>query len=311
MNIHPFIIAFVSLVYYEFRRLLKGSHSSYFWFVFLVLISTYSLFARTYVDASGDQTLINFKYGDAPMGDILIFISSYIVSSGDEVVSGTIPGLQFPAFIGIAFYILFPLMISLTLISKFIMKKAATSISGEKEKKTLYILVASSQTRSSIFIGKFIGIFILTLPMIIFSYILSLWAFSNLFPKDLHLTGPVLIGSITAALLFGSIGMLISVLWNNEKKAAWTGTKVIAASGALTSLWIFIPILEFGFNLLNKNTYILTILEKITQISPFTLNLMAVYDPSFSTFSFGIQVFIALVFFILGIVMFIRQDLEY
>lgn len=311
MKTSVFIIGFFSLVHNESRRIIKGSLSSYFWFALLAFISIYSIVAENYADMNVSQSSMVLKFREAPMADIITFFLFFLSSSISDVLAGTIPDIVFPTSIGVAFFIIFPLMLGLTMLSEFITKIAAGSIAGEKEKKTLYILAISPQTKASIYLSKLIGIFFLTLPMIILLYIISHWVFANLFFSALNISSLVLKAASVTALLFASVGLMISVLWSQEKRALWAGTRIIASMTILTILWIFIPLIEFILNTLNSSTEFLPVLEKITHISPFTMDLLSVYDPAVSTIYLIIQMITSIIFLILGMVIFIRQDIEY
>ncbi len=297
--------------YNEFRRLVKGSIISYIWFALFAAGSCYVLFLEDYSDFNVSRSIMDFEYGEAPMTDILIFYSSSFISSVSDVLPGATGGEFFPASIGAAFFIIFPFFLGLILISKFVTVKATSSIAKEKEGRTLYILTASPQTRLSIFIGKFIGILLLTLPIIVLLYIITRWTFAVLFPPAFNISTPVLKTAGVTVLLFASIGMLVSVLSGNEKRASWRGLRVLITMILLTVLWILLPFIRFILNLTNKNVDFLQVLEKITFISPFTWNLMSVYNPAVSNGYFIIQLGASFVFLILGMVIFIRQDIEY
>ncbi len=311
MNLRVFIIGFSAVVHSEARRMMKGFISPFFWFVLMVLLSTYGLSAEKYAGISIDRSLMSFRYGNNPMTDVLIFATSFAISSVSDVLSGKLPGIVFPTSIGVIFFIIFPLMLGLTMMSNFIVKKASTSFAGEKEKKTLHILITSPLTRSSVYIGKFTGIFLLTLPMIFFLYLITEWVFTAMFSSALNLSGAVLETALITALFFISAGMLVSVVFNDEKKASWVGTKIVTVSAMLTTVWLLIPFIEFISNLTNNNTDFLLFLEKITLISPFTLEIMSVYSPADATGDFNIMIIASLLFLILGMVTFIRQDIEY
>ena len=303
-------ISFLWLVLSETRRNIKGSITSYFWFIILVLISTYSLFFEKYVDMSIDRSLMTLRTVNNPMADLLSFVTSFAINSASDVLSGKVPAMVFPVSVGIIFFILFPMLLGLTMMSHFIINKASTSIVGDDEKKTLFILAISPLKRSSIYIGKFIGIFLLALPMILFLYIISQWVFSSLFSAAPDLSALVLETSLLITFLFISFGMLVSVLNKNEKTASWLGTKIVAFTALLTTLWILIPFFEFLLNLTNNNSEFLLLLEKITWLSPFTLGLMYVYDPSVNEGVFSLLIVASVIFFSIGMVAFIRKDIE-
>ncbi len=303
-------VSFLSIVHSETRRKIKDSITSYFWFILLVLISTYSLFFEKYVDMSIDRSLMTLRTVNNPMADILSFVTSFAINSASDVLSGKIPSLVFPVSVGIIFFILFPMLLGLTMMSHFIINKASKSIVGDEEKKTLFILAISPLKRSSIYIGKFIGIFLLALPMILFLYIISQWVFSSLFSSAPDLSALVLETSLLITFLFISFGMFISVLNKNEKTASWLGTKTVAFTALLTTLWILIPFFESLLNLTNNNSEFLLLIEKITWLSPFTLGLMYVYIPSVNAGNFSLMIVASVIFLFVGMVAFIRKDIE-
>jgi len=98
---------------------------------------------------------------------------------------------------------------------------------------------------------------------------------------------------------------------NQEKRASWRGLRIVIGMTALTILWIFIPFIRFVLNLTSKSSDILPVLEKITHVSPFTMDLISVYNPATAAGYFNLQIIASFVFLILGIVIFIKQDIEY
>lgn len=312
MKFRDFSIGFLFMLLYELKRMAKSSLSSYIWFAVLVFVSTYGLFMENYVQSgNNEEPLIILEYGSGAMREIIVFFYSFVVSSASDVLSGTVPGLVFPIEIGVMFYITVPMILGLTMISKFIIKKSTAVIVGEKEKKTLFITVSSPQTRPSIYLSKFIAVFILALPMIFYFYFITNWAFTSLFPLEQNLSGLVFKTASITAMFFASLGLLISVLWNNEIKATKFGMKIGIFMGVLTSLWIIIPVVELILNLTSNSTFFLLILEKITYISPFTMDLMAASHPGLLAGVFNTQLIMTVIFLVIGIVIFIRQDLEY
>ncbi len=299
------------LGYNECKKSIKGSLTSYSWFTLLIIISTYILFSENYTDMKINRSIMAFKYGETPMTDILIFYSSSLISSVSDILPGEIPSDSFPVSIGVAFFVIFPFFLGLILISKFITAKATASIAKEKEKKTLYILMVSPHTRHAIYLGKLVGIFLLTLPMITFLYIITNWVFIVLFPGAPNPGIYILKTASTTVLLFASIGLFVSVSSHDEKKASWRGLRIITAMAALTAVWIFIPFIGFVLNLTNKNIDFLPALEKITFISPFTMDLVSVYNPAAAMDYLIIQLIASFIFLILGMFIFVRQDIEY
>jgi ABC-type transport system involved in multi-copper enzyme maturation permease subunit len=306
-----FISGFLSIVYNETRRLIKSFLLSYVWFAVLVLISTYILFTEKYVDLSIERPLVAFKYVNNPMTDVLNYIVSFAATSSSGVVSVKIPTMVFPVSIGVIFFILIPLMLTLTFIGNQIIKRASTTIDGEVEKKTLFIMASSPQTRPSIYIGKLIGFILLAVPMILFFYLITDWIFTSRFSPAYNMGILVLKMLFINTVLFASAGMFISVLFKNEKKALWAGTKIVTVTAMLTSLWVMLPFIDFVLNMTNNSTDFLIYLEKLTWISPFTLELMAAYNPSVFAGYFNILIVASVILLLIGMVRFIKQDLEY
>ena len=306
-----YISGFLSILYIETRRLIKGFLPTYFWFVVLVFISTYSLSAQMYMDISIDRSLMEFKHTNNPMTDILLYTVSFAATSSSDILSGKIPTMVFPVSIGVIFFLLFSFMLSLTFMSHQIIKKASTTIAGDEEKKTLYILASSPQTRPAIYLGKFIGHILLTLPMILFFYFITEWVFTSLFSSAYNVSMLVLQMLFINAVLFTSAGMFISVMFENEKKASWTATKIVTVTALMTSLWILIPFIDFMLNITNNSSDLLIYLEKLTWLSPFTVELMSLYNHSVFTGYFYILTSFSLILFFLGMGIFIRKDLEY
>lgn len=312
MKIRDFSIGFLFMLLYEFKRIIKGSISSYLWFAVLVYIATYGLFAETYVQSANTvKPLITLEYGSEAMRMIILFFYSFVISSAPGVLSGDVPDIEFPPEIGVMFFIIVPMILGLTMISKFIMKKATVVIAREKEKKTLFITVSSPQTRPGIYICKFIAVMIIASPMILYFYYITNWAFTGLFALETNLSGVVLKTAIGTAMLFTSIGMLVSVLRSTEEKATKFGMKIVVLMAALTSLWIFIPVIELILNLTNNSSFFLMVLEKITYLSPFTIDLLAANHVGLLTDVFNTQLIATVIILVIGIVIFMRQDLEY
>lgn len=305
------ISGFLSILYSETRSQIKSFLSSYIWFSALAFLSIYALFSQMYVDMNVDRSLMAFKYENNPMTEVLLFIISFGVTSSSEIMAGKIPVMVFPVSIGVIFFILFPFMLSLTFIGNQMIKKASTTISGEVEKKMLFIMVSSPQTRPSIYLGKLISLFLMTLPLILLFYFITDWIFKSLFSSAYNASILVLQVLIINAVLFSSAGMLVSSVFRNEKTASRAGKRLIAISAGLTSLWMVIPVIEFMLNMTRNNIVYLGYFEKVTWISPFTLELMSVYDPSVFPEIFYILTAVSVIFLALGMVTFIRQDLEY
>jgi hypothetical protein len=147
--------------------------------------------------------------------------------------------------------------------------------------------------------------------MILLFYFITDRVFTSLFSSAYNAGILVLKVLFINTLLFASTGMFISVMFKTEKKATWVGMKLVTVTAMLTSLWIMIPFLEFVLNLTNNSTDYLIYLEKITWLSPFTLELMSVYNPSVFTDYFIILTAASVILLLLGMVKFIKQDLEY
>ena len=301
-----FLPVTLSVIHSESRRLVKGSVSSYLWFILLVSMSAYSLFAERYTDIAIDCSVLALKYVNNLMADILVYTTSFAISSSSDILSGKVPQMVVPTSIGIVFFIIFPLMLGLTLISRFVVKRASVIITGEKEIARTY-----PGARFSIYLGKFSAVLLLTIPMIGFLYIITHWIFTSLFPSTADLSGLVLETALVTSLLFASIGMLVSALCKKESTASWIGAGIAALTALLATIWILIPFIEFLLNLVNKDTDFLLSLEKISRLSPVTLDMMSVYALSSSGDYLIIQVIASFTFLILGMVTFIRQDTEY
>lgn len=311
MSLPIFITGFFSIVIYEWKRMIHNSLFSYLLFLLLIFIAASCFFAEEYSDVNISQSILTFNYGDAPMADIMIFFFSFFLSSTSDVISGTTPNLVIPVSIGVTFFIIFIFTPGLVLISLYVIKMAAASIAGEKERKTLYILSVSPQTKTSIYFAKFIGIFFLTIPMILFLQIVTRWIFFVLFSTAPDISRLVLFNSIISTLFFSSLGMLVSVLGKRQGNAYRLGQKVVVLLAGLAVVWIFAPLIEFMLYLTNRNADFMITIRNFTMFSPFTLNLISVYNhASYAGYSF-LQILVAFIFFILGMVIFIKQDVEY
>ncbi|HEY9246396.1 MAG TPA: hypothetical protein VIO11_06065, partial [Candidatus Methanoperedens sp.] len=115
MKLHFSIPGLFLLSHNEFKRLAKGSIYSYCWFVLLIIIAVSALFSEEYADLDITVSIMGFKYGEAPMTDILIFYSSSFISSISDTLPPELVNRVFPVSIGIAFFIIFPFFLGLIL----------------------------------------------------------------------------------------------------------------------------------------------------------------------------------------------------
>lgn len=290
--------------------------TSYILFLFVFTIALYGTYMQKYGAIQGEMPLlsmlpIELEKGVAPLTDFAIFLMTFAVSALQSAGSGAVPDIVMPVDIGITLFIIAPILIALSSLSKLSVRLCASSIARERESKTLYHLLVSPQPRAMAYLSKFIGAIGAVLPMIVLVFAGVVWIIGTSFVPHIEvgqatqLKNQVLIASLVTTFLFASIGIFISTITRNEESAVNRGGWILKIMLALTTLWIFLPI----FNAASENTALMV--EKITMLSPLTLNMIALYGGEMFNQYMLIQVGAGLVFLLGGMMIFVRQDVEY
>ena len=290
--------------------------TSYILFLFIFTIALYGTYMQKYGAIQGEMPLLSMlpfelEKGVAPLTDFAIFLMTFALSAFQSAGSGVAPDVIMPVDIGITLFIIAPILIALSSLSKLSVRLCASSIARERESKTLYHLLVSPQPRAMAYLSKFIGAIGAVLPMIIFVFLGVVWIIGASFMPHLEveqatqLKNQVLIASIVTTFLFASIGIFISTITRNEESAVNRGGWILKIMLALSTLWIFSPI----FSVAGENAA--STIEKITMISPLTLDMIALYGGEMFTQYMLIQVGVGLLFLFGGMMIFVRQDVEY
>ena len=290
--------------------------TSYILFLFIFTIALYGTYMQKYGAIQGEMPLLSMlplelEKGVAPLTDFAIFLMTFALSAFQSAGSGAAPDVIMPVDIGITLFIIAPILIALSSLSKLSVRLCASSIARERESKTLYHLLVSPQPRAMAYLSKFIGAIGAVLPMIIFVFLGVVWIIGASFMPHLEveqatqLKNQVLIASIVTTFLFASIGIFISTITRNEESAVNRGGWILKIMLALSTLWIFSPI----FSVAGENAA--STIEKITMISPLTLDMIALYGGEMFTQYMLIQVGVGLLFLFGGMMIFVRQDVEY
>jgi len=292
--------------------------TSYILFLFIFTIALYGTYMQEYGAVQGEMPLlsmlpIELEKGVAPLTDFAIFLMALLelalqsASVGAEVS----PDVVLPVDIGITLFIIAPVLIALSSLSKMAVRLCASSIARERESKTLYQLLVSPQPRVMVYLSKFIGAIGATIPMIFLVIAGVVWIIGASFmphievEQAVQLRNQVLVASIVTTFLFASIGIFISTITRNEESAVNRGGWILKIMLALATLWIFLPI----FSVAGESAA--SMIEKITMISPLTLDMVALYSGAMFNQYMLIQLVVGLLFLFGGIMIFVRQDVEY
>lgn len=290
--------------------------TSYILFLFVFTIALYGTYMQKYGAIQGEMPLlsmlpIELEKGVAPLTDFAIFLMTFAVSALQSAGSGAVPDIVMPVDIGITLFIIAPILIALSSLSKLSVRLCASSIARERESKTLYHLLVSPQPRAMAYLSKFIGAIGAVLPMIVLVFAGVVWIIGASFVPHIEvgqatqLKNQVLIASLVTTFLFASIGIFISTITRNEESAVNRGGWILKIMLALTTLWIFAPI----FSVAGESTA--STIGMITMLSPLTLNMIALYGGEMFNQYMLIQVGAGLVFLLGGMMIFVRQDVEY
>lgn len=313
------ISGFIFMVRQEIRYLsIHKNRASYIIFILVFGISLYGIAIQKYSTDTlqGMDAMGSLKAGEAPLTDILIFMFIFGMSSLESVSMGEVPEIIIPAKLGISLVIIVSILLGINLISRHAIRNAASSISREREGKTLYLLATTPNSRSAIYLAKLAGSFVGTLPIIGIMVIGMYWMSGHMFGSpDMaefhmqleHITVKMVVLIFATVLLFTSLGTLVSVNKKDEESAVNLSRKFTTLAGTLTTLWILLPI----FSVSGEKTS--SLIENLTMISPITLDMIALYKNSNSLLIqySGIQFVVSALLIILGIAVFIKQDIEY
>ncbi|MCL7411840.1 MAG: ABC transporter permease subunit [Methanosarcinaceae archaeon] len=292
--------------------------TSYILFSFVFAISLYGTYMQEYGAVQGEMPLlsilpIELEKGVAPLTDFAIFLMTLFGSALQSASVGAevSPDVVLPVDIGITLFIIAPVLIALSSLSKMAVRLCASSIARERESKTLYQLLVSPQPRVTAYLSKFIGAIGATIPMIFLVLAGVVWIIGASFmpyievEQAVQLRNQVLVASIVTTFLFASIGIFISTITRNEESAVNRGGWILKIMLALATLWIFLPI----FSVAGESAA--SMIEKITMISPLTLDMVALYSGEMFNQYMLIQLVVGLLFLFGGIMIFVRQDVEY
>ena len=290
--------------------------TSYILFSFVFTIALYGTYIQEYGVVQGNMPLssmlpIELEKGVAPLIDLMIFLIIFALSAFQSVSAGTQPDMILPVDIGITLFIIAPVLIALTSLSKLTVRLCASSIARERETKTMYQLLVSPLPRFTVYLSKLIGAIGAVLPMIVLVFLGIEWIINASFIPHIEieqatqLRNQILIAIFATTFLFASIGMFLSTITRNEESAVNRGGWVLKIMIALTTLWIFLPV----FKIAGGSTA--SAIGKITMISPITLDMIALYGGEMFNQYMLIQVGIGLLFLLSGMIIFMRQDVEY
>lgn len=300
----------------EFKfAITRKTITSYLFFGIVFGITLYGTYAQHYGPLQGELPELpinmNLEKGTAPLVDVAIFMITFSLSALQPAVAGVSPDIVLPVDIGIALFIIAPILIGITSLSKLAARLGASTIAREREVKTMYQLAVSPQPRMFIYLSKFLATIAAFLPMIILIFAGTAWIIDASFMPHIEtgqasaLKSHVLIASTVTAFLFASLGMLISTITRNEEGAVNRSGWVTRIMAALATLWVFLPV----FYVAGENTVYM--IESLTKISPITLDMIALYSGEMFNQYMLIQGVVGLLFLIVGLAIFVQQDVEY
>lgn len=310
---------FIYMVWEETRYLASHKNrASYLIFILIFTISLYGIGIQTYsTEQINDKDIIGgMKMGESPLIDFLIFMFIFGMRSLESASKGVTPEIIMPVELGITLVAIFSILLGINMVSRLVVRGAASSISREKEAKTLYLIGATPNSRSSIYLAKLTGSLLASVPLIAVMIIGVLWISASVFvpldpetiqPKLNELTIYMVVMTLSTIILFASMGTLVSVYKDDEESAVNLSVKFTTIAATLTTLWILLPI----FNVTGEK--ISAFIETLTLLSPITLDLIVLYehDPTLLLQYSVAQLLAAVAFIIIGIIVFIRQDIEY
>ena len=310
---------FIHMVWQELKFLvIHKSRASYLIFIIIFGISLYGVGIQDYGAQlpTGMEMPGGMKTGDSILTDILIFMFILGMTAFESASQGMTPEIVFPAELGITFIMLVSILVGVNMISRLAIRCAASSISREREARTLYIIGSTANSRMSLYLAKLSGALLTTVPMILIMMLGVFWisvsvfqtpGMSGFMPELTELMKNIVIMTISTTLLFTSLGTLISVRKKDEESAVSLSAKFTTIAATLAMLWILLPVFSVAGN------KILSMVQTVVMISPITQDLMVLYGGNNAlVIQYAlIQLLAALVLIILGIIVFIRQDIEY
>ncbi len=313
------LIGFIHMVWQELKFLvIHKNRASYLIFIIIFGISLYGVGIQDYGAQlpTGMEMPGGMKTGDSILTDILIFMFILGMTAFESASEGMTPEIVFPAELGITFIMLVSILVGVSMISRLAIRCAASSISREREARTLYIIGSTANSRISLYLAKLSGALLTTIPMILIMMLGVFWISISVFrtpemsgfmPELTELMVNIIIMTISTTLLFTSLGTLISVRKKDEESAVSLSAKFTTIAATLAMLWLLLPVFSVA------GEKILSMVQTLVMLSPITQDLMVLYGGNNAlVIQYAlIQLLAALVLIMLGIIVFIRQDIEY
>ena len=313
------LIGFIHMVWQELKFLvIHKNRASYLIFIIIFGISLYAIGIQDYGAQlpQGMEMPGGMKTGDSILTDILIFMFILGMTAFESASQGMTPAIVFPAELGITFIMLVSILVGVSMISRLAIRCAASSISREREARTLYIIGSTANSRISLYLAKLSGALLTTVPMILIMMLGVFWisisvfrtpGMSGFMPELTELMVNIVIMTISTTLLFTSLGTLISVRKKDEESAVSLSAKFTTIAATFAMLWLLLPVFSVA------GEKILSMVQTVVMLSPITQDLMVLYGGNNAlVIQYAlIQLLAALVLIMLGIIVFIRQDIEY
>lgn len=313
------LFGYIYLTWQEIRYLISHrTRASYILFILIFGMSLYGISIQDF-GAQGMETneiLGAMEIGDAPLIDILIFTFIFGMTTFASATGGETPALVIPAQLGVTLIIIVSILIGINMVSRLGVKNAASTLSREKGKRTLYLAASTTNTRIAIYLAKLKAAYLTTLPMIVIMFLGVYWIWTSAFdapdmaaiqPTFRNLLTDMVIMTLCTSILFTSLGSLISAIKQEEESAVSLSRKFTTLAAALAALWLLLP----AFAVTGEMTY--SLIQTLTMLSPITMDLIVLYgnEGTLLIQYAGIQLAAALVLTVTGILVFIRQDIEY
>ena len=310
---------FIHVVWQELKFLvIHKNRASYLIFIIVFGISLYGVGIQDYGPQLPQEMEMpgGMKIGDSILTDILVFMFVLGMTAFESASQGMKNTVVFPAELGIMFIMLVTILVGVNMTSRLAIRCAASSISREREARTLYIIGSTANSRISVYLAKLLGALLATVPMILIMMLSVFWISVSIFqtpemsgfmPELTGLMVNIVIMTISTTLLFTSLGTLISVRKKDEESAVSLSAKFTTIAATLAILWMLLPVFSVA------GEKILSIVQTVVMISPITQDLMVLYGGNNTlVIQYAlIQLLAAMVLIILGIIVFIRQDIEY